>query len=709
MKKTLLTAFTLMALGATAQIYPLVTIADIQTVSQQDLANCTDAANYIGDTVRVQGVVIMDGGLSQLTSAKQVWLQDGTGAFTGIDLYAPNANGTTQDIGNMLAGFKIEVTGTIEEFSGETELVPLPGASVSIISSGNTVQSQVVTIADLNDQNRNNILTTGEQWEGVYAELQNVTVSSVDYFSGNTRVSFNVVDANGNKLNVSDRFLVQRLPASGGNFTPPNVGDVLTSIKGVILHSKNNCPGATGRGYELHPFDASHYVYGQSAPAMTNISRNYQVPTSAQAVVVTADITDIDGVASAYIYYAVGATSTNYTQVAMTNVGSAYSATIPAQANGTMVKYYIESTDNTGLTGALPESNPANGTYFYTVRDNGLTIYDVQYTPYTAGNSGYITQSVTVEGVVTASSQAGDLGYVYIQQEGQLAWAGLSVKGNTSLATLKRGDKVSVTGTVIEDFGYTTLGNVTAVSIIGTGTIEPLYLDPSNFTSYGYASNEQYEGMLIGLINASGKLFVVDPNADAPSNFAEYRVGTDQFDPANGCRILAGRQNSSSFSSLNVSYVNDSMWATTAGTMNVPVLVVSDTVTMDTLVGMCYYSFSNIKLIPRNNADFKGINLLPADTTQDTTGSYVGQLFANNIVKLYPNPAINSVTVETNLDGMIYQIAIYDVEGREVFRRITRSKQEEIYTSSLTNGVYFVKVMAENGNTLEVNKLVVNH
>ena len=107
------------------------------------------------------------------------------------------------------------------------------------------------------------------------------------------------------------------------------------------------------------------------------------------------------------------------------------------------------------------------------------------------------------------------------------------------------------------------------MSVSGTGTITPLQLDPSVFSTYDFATNEAYEGMLVELTNPQGQIQVVDANPDAPSNFAEWRLGTDQFDPPNGTRVLTGRVTNSAYSSLNVSFVNDVQWATTDGIMNV--------------------------------------------------------------------------------------------------------------------------------------------
>ncbi len=713
MKKGLL-SIVLLALVAVAHAqYPLVTIEDIQTVSQANLGNCDDESTYLNDTVRVRGVVVVDGGLSQIVDGRQVWIQDSLGAFRGLDVFGSDPT-STQPVDQLLAGLEIEITGVVINFNGETEIDPLPGSSVSILSSGNTVQKQVVALSDLNDQNRNNLLTTGEQWEGAYAEVQNLTVSSVDFFSGGSRVSFNVQDAGGNTMNVSDRFLVQRLPANGGTFTAPFVGDQYSSISGVIIHSKNDCPNNNGRGYEIHPFEAAHYVPGASVPKILNVTRTPSNPNSSQSVVISAEISDFDGViTSAVMHYAVGASTSTYTAVNMNNTtGNTYEATIPAQSDGSFVKYYLEATDDSTNTTTVPNPNPSDETYFYTVRDNGLTIFDVQFTPFSNGNSGYLGTEVTVTGVVTSSAQATDLGYVYIQEENQLAWAGILVQGNPSLATLNRGDKVTVTGTVEESFGFTRIGAVSSVQPAGTGTITPVGLSPDLFTTYDFATTEQYESMLLALTSptAGDKIHVVDANPDDPSNFGEYRVGADQFDPNTGSRILVGRQSGSAFSSLNVSYVNDTTWATTDGIMNVPALVVSDTVNMDTLCGIMYYSFGSMKLLPRNNDDYKGINLGAPVDTNDTNVSvqFLNQLERKALA--FPNPADQELNVWTNFrNGEVYTITLFDLAGREVFRRITMNAQETIYLNSFDNGTYLVRVSDPAGKPVETFRIVVTH
>ncbi len=685
-----------------AQVYPVKTIQEVQTVSQAELALGNDAG-LIGatDTIRVRGIVVMDANLSTLVGGKQIWIQtSGNAPFSGLDIFQPTP--ATGDGGTgilaLLAGDSVEITGTVLEFSGETELVPLnttPGTPINILGGGFTPTSKLINVADLNDANRANILTTGEQWEGMYVEFQNVTVQSVDPFSSGSRVSFNIIDAAGNKVNVSDRFKSNRLPATGGTFIPPNVGDFITSIKGVIIHSKNN------RGYELHPFKQSDIVYGASAPAIAGITRNPVTPTSTQTVTISANITDLDGVASASLFYAAGVANNNFVSVPMVAVGNSFSATVPAQAEGTIVKYYVSATD--ASVGALvskipnvPSSNPL----FYVVRDAGLQIFDLQYTPFTDGNSGLTDQLVTVTGVVTATPN--DLGYVYIQQENQLSWAGILCTGNAALSTLVLGDRVTVTGTVKETFNFTRIEAITSVSKSGTGTITPLVLNPAVFNTYNFVNNESYEGMLIKFEGTPlSPLTVVKKNADAPSNFAEFSVGLDPFDPASSSRVLAGR-GGSALSSLNVSYINDSLFIPNLNPGISPIII-NQGDKFTSITGIILFSFSNMKLLPRDNNDFVGYS--PAVGLSSVYA-------ANSFVKAFPNPASTSFTVNYTLPAIANnaKVVVYDLLGKEILTQKLAGVDGStvISVNDLANGTYLYQVQSAATGILAYGKLVVS-
>lgn len=90
-------------------------------------------------------------------------------------------------------------------------------------------------------------------------------------------------------------------------------------------------------------------------------------PLAGQAVIVSAKVTDLDGVNNVLLYYAVNGGS--FTQVEMTSLSSVqdtYSGQIPAQADGTTVTYYIKATNKSGIATVAPQGAPTS-TASYTI------------------------------------------------------------------------------------------------------------------------------------------------------------------------------------------------------------------------------------------------------------------------------------------------------------------------------------------------------
>ncbi|MFQ3325763.1 MAG: hypothetical protein ACI8YC_000396, partial [Salibacteraceae bacterium] len=235
--------------------------------------------------------------------------------------------------------------------------------------------------------------------------------------------------------------------------------------------------------------------------------------------------------------------------------------------------------------------------------------------------------------------------------------------------------------------------SVTNVAKSGTGTIDPLFLIPDSLVSYSFAGNERYESVLIGLHNPNGKLHVVDTNADDPSSFAEWLVGRDKNDPANGARILTGREFESSTA---VSYVNSSfrVKAPYPGEK----IIVTDTVQMDSVIGILTYSFSNMKLLPRDNDDFKNINL--AVTSIRT--------YSNDIkVSIFPNPTNDVVFVTAN--GNEYSVSIIDLSGKVVVNTSINESSNTVDVSELGNGIYILSLSSVKGETVAREKVIIKH
>ena len=706
-----------------AQITPT-TISAIQTVSATRLQACDDAPSFLGDTVSVTGVVTTDGGLAQSGQGRQLWIREigatgpwqsiGVRVCTAAPCLGTGAPTTPDDMLTLIAGDTVEFTGVVEVFQGETQLAPIQVGGVQVIAPYQPGSPKpapfAVNLTDLMNTGRQQNLVDGEKWEGAYVELTNMTVTDVTFFSNNTRVSMWLRGANNIEINISDRFLVQRmangqvLAGQTGTFVPPTVGDVFDTIRGVILHS-NQCAAPANRGYEINPWQASDYVRGAQGPSIASVARNITTPCTQNVIVTAAAAGGIDAngvpltISSATLFYAVG-NAPSYNSIIMTSTGTGiYEGTIPGGfPEGTYVRYYVSITNSASQTVNNPNIASVNP-FVYLVRCGSLQIRDIQFTPFQSGgnmatgenghaNSIFTGEEVTVEGVVTASAEPGNLGHVFIQQENETQWAGLWLIGGT-LNNLTVGQKVRVTGTVQENFNWTRLAAST-VQVIGTGNITPLVLPSTLMTQQNYNTTEPYEGMLVTIEDPTSPIFVVQTPADA-SNQGEFRVGPDTLDETNGTRIITGRNQGSSYSSLNVSYIVSSTRPASWGTINVPEIEVAIGDSFTSITGVMQYTFSNWKLAPRNNADFTLVTSNRA-------------LVNNNLFAMYPNPATSAVTF-TFASGNNMSAYITDMTGRVVAQKSNLNSNDQMSINNLSSGQYVVSIATAEGKVVSRSKL----
>ena len=703
MKKILISlSFFCFYFKANSQV--LKTINEIQTSSSftSYTANC-DTSLLKGEFVKVRGVVMTDPNKwYQAPNNYSFWIQEKgqNGPKTGLQirLQLGSAHGASTGVTGLVEGMEIELQGKVDYFSGETQIALDTTTSITILSLGNAIApAPVVQIATLNNGavsgSSQAAQVSGEEWQGSYVEIQNVTVVSVN--NSATRGNFTVRDANNNQIVVWDAHIDMRNSQNG--WTKPIVGTVFSSIKGIVYHrffagGQNN--------FEIHPWRTSDLVISVSPPDIQSVTRNPACPNPSGPVTVTANVVHPAGtpITSVVLKYAVGASNLNYLTVNMTETTpGTWQATIPPQPDGSFVHYYVEATDANSLKDTEPAFTPRS----YRVNANGCTITDIQFVApdIVKGTSkwyesGYIGLPVTgVKGVVTAS--ANDLGYIYIQEGGKTAWAGIQIIGDATVNNLQLGDSVSINGEVVEYFGLTQIRNATATKLASNVPYSPITLPLSTFNDTMSVQNEAYESMLIRF--AEPNLAVVNPKVDtiSNSNKADYRIGTDIFDPNRGIRVLAGRQTNSIFSSLNVSYVNDLVWQVTDGAMNVTPYVVNNQTILDEFQGILTYAWNYIKLLPRMNSDM--VNVRQSNTLIQSS--------FNQTFMVYPNPAFDKLNLQLNHNSK--GIAkVLDITGKEIISQSFDGNHLALDVNDLTPGVYFVRI--ETNQEVSVAKWIKN-
>ncbi len=137
----------------------------------------------------IEGVVISNMELNNLTSKKGLYVQDETGA---LQFYL--AANHELAFGTKV---RIDLTGaTLADYNGAVQISGLALEKITTVSTGNTVEPKVVTIADF----------LANKYEGQYIAIEGVQVAAADltktWVTGSAHTSINMEDANGNKFVV---------------------------------------------------------------------------------------------------------------------------------------------------------------------------------------------------------------------------------------------------------------------------------------------------------------------------------------------------------------------------------------------------------------------------------------------------------------------------------------------------------------------------
>ncbi len=716
-------SFLALALGFTAAAQTYYPISTLQYVSPSQLAACKDSSGFEGQIVKTVGIVVTPGNVSEVPSGSvqgghrpfffivDTAAQGAAGPFRGMEVMGVYTNAQNQlvtlpNVEYLMPGDLIQFIGKVTSYNNGTQMEATSASSMTILGTRPVPTPATITVGALNDAQRINIPTTGEQWENSFVEFQNVTVTEVIPFGGN-RISFNVVDANGNKINVSDRFLAQKLPSyqtvnpaspqTTGQFVPPVPGTFYSSLKGMIRHDGNGCfTGSGTRGYELNPFAASHYQIAYAPPYISNFERDPMIPTPNQSPDLTCNITDFDGtVDSVHVFYTTNASlqPTQFTKVVMPLVAGStdeYEYSLPSAPNNTLVRYYIRAKDDDGNVSYYPTTPVGQAqpnVDYYTVRNGGMKVYDVQYTQASNGNSPYLGKTVTLKGFVTASTKPYDLGYLYIQDADGGPWTGIWCVGS-GITQFFREEEVQVTGLVEEYYGMTRL-NVSSIARTGQRrTLTPSVLNPSDSASKWNWGWEAYEGCYVRLQDPNAaKLRVTNPNL----GFGDFAVS--QTPGAGYWRrtlVMAGRQSATAFGSLYVQLVSDLQYDTIDGEMMVDPIAVSDTMTMDAVEGILFYGFSNFRVLPRNNDDFVGINVNLDSTALPKSTIGVAE-DRETLVRSYPNPTDDVIVLE----GPAGTWVLRDLQGRAVLQGKRSAAPSQIDLGALAAGTYLLTLDAD--------------
>ena len=206
----------------------VVTIASVLALG----ANAT-----IPENTFVEGVVISNMELNNLTSKKGMYIQDESGAvqlrFSADHTFA---------FGTKL---KLDLSGCkVGAYSGAVQ-IEVANAKATVLSSGNTVTPKTVTIADF----------LANKYEGQYVAIEGVQVAASDlsktWVSGGAHTSINMEDANGNKFVVfSSKYATYGTSTvAQGSGTIKGISSINNGNMQIIFAQTSDFAGLTGERF----------------------------------------------------------------------------------------------------------------------------------------------------------------------------------------------------------------------------------------------------------------------------------------------------------------------------------------------------------------------------------------------------------------------------------------------------------------------------
>ena len=207
----------------------LTTIAEILALGQGTTIN----------SASIEGIVISNMELNNLTSKKGMYVQDATG---GLQFYlAANhefAFGTK---------VQIDLSGTtLGAYNGAVQISGLALDKITTVSTGNTVEPKAVTMADF----------LANKYEGHYVAFEGVQVADSDlantWVVGGAHTSINMVDAAGNKFVVfSSKFATYGAETvAQGSGTIKGISSINNGNMQIIFAQASDFAGLTGTRFD---------------------------------------------------------------------------------------------------------------------------------------------------------------------------------------------------------------------------------------------------------------------------------------------------------------------------------------------------------------------------------------------------------------------------------------------------------------------------
>ena len=203
------------------------------------IAEILAAGNGAALSGTIEGVVVSNMDLNNLTSKKGLYVQDETGA---LQFYLAANH-------ELAFGTKVQIdlTGTtLGQYNGAVQVSGLALEKITTVSTGNTVEPKVVTIADF----------LANKYEGQYVAIEGVQVASSDltktWVTGGAHTSINMEDAAGNKFVVfSSKYASYGAETvAQGSGTIKGISSISKGVMQIIFAQASDYASLTGERFD---------------------------------------------------------------------------------------------------------------------------------------------------------------------------------------------------------------------------------------------------------------------------------------------------------------------------------------------------------------------------------------------------------------------------------------------------------------------------
>lgn len=425
--------------------------ADISTIRAND---ANGSPLLLGQTAQLCGVLTVD---FNFGTAGPFYITHETGS---VAVYGGAIVGSGAVIGD-----EIQVIGEVGFYNGLTEMIN--NSFVSIVGSPGAPAPTDVTAAEMN--------TNGEAHEAQLIRLTGVELDpgAVWPNAGSNGTVTIVQGADTFTMFVDRDTDVDEMAVPTGTF----------DVVGAATQYDNAPPYDSG--YQITPRGSYDFTFtGNVPPAIADIAFSPVVPTSADAILVTATLTDDSAVASALVLYTVDGGAQQSAAMSVVS-GDMWEATLPAQADGSTVVFAIEATDNEAASFTSAELGFLVMDSFVCGDVAAIRANDVDGYPVNQG------QMVSICGTLTVGLEFGVAGPVYLHHEtGDITVYSGQVYGSGAQV----GDEVELIGTVGFYNGLTEMENNYYFNILSSGNpVVPVATDLASMNADG----ESFEAKLV--------------------------------------------------------------------------------------------------------------------------------------------------------------------------------------------------------------------